>query len=119
MQLKVSGGPQFSCLFLAACSGSAHQLELFEATGAGDGNHWNSVWLLFFSLSSVSSVSWRGGKTKLFASVSAGCLEHELPRKPSSWQDRCRPAVRPGWASLLGRNSQCGHHKTSTMGQEA
>ena len=37
MQLKVSGGPQFSCLFLAACSGSAHQLELFEAMVPGMG----------------------------------------------------------------------------------
>ena len=87
MQLKVLGGAQFSCLFLAACSGYAHQLELFETMGAWDGNHWNSVWLRFCSLSLVSSVSWRGGETKLFASVSAGCLEHELPRKPSSWQD--------------------------------
>ena len=55
MQLKVSGGPQFSCLFLAACSGSTHQLELFEATGAWGGNYWNSVWLVCFSLSLVSS----------------------------------------------------------------
>lgn len=59
-----------------------HQLELFGAVGAWDVNGLNSVSRGFLIKLSASSVGWRGGKTKLFASVSAGCLEHELQQKP-------------------------------------
>ena len=37
--------------------------------------------LVISSLNSASSAGWRGGETKLFASVPTGGLEHQLQRK--------------------------------------
>lgn len=124
-QLEGQGGPPCSCPSGAACSGpvAKHQLVLFGGNGVPGMRVIGILCLAVFSLSSASSAGWRGGRTELCASVSAGCLEHELQTRALIWQDRHRPAGlrsgQLGFSGSGGRDSLCGHHRTGTRGRPA